>query len=128
MENQLTLIVVAKWQQYMNSKNIEEMLKLTHEQIEFVHLNEHGIGHKELADWILRTGLTLTTLKSYVNEDKLLLRHLARRKAEDGCLLEEESFYTYIKMSRGKIIYIARIENQHDAEVISGILLHETIL
>ena len=123
MENQLTLIVVAKWQQFMNSKNIEEMLKLTHEQIEFVHLNEHGNGQKELADWILRTGLTLTTLKSYVNEDKLLLRHLARRKAEDGCLLREENFYTYIKMSRGKIIYIARIENQHDAEVISGISL-----
>jgi len=123
MENQLTLIVVAKWQQFMNSKNIDEMLKLTHEQIEFVYLNEHGYGHKELADWILRTGLTLTTLKSFVNEDRLLLRHLARWKGEDGSLLKEESFYTYIKMSRGKIIYIARIDNQDDAEVVSGISL-----
>lgn len=123
MENQLTLIVAAKWQQFMNSKNIDEMLKLTHEQIKFFYLNEHGNGHKELADWILRTGLTLTTLKSQVNEDKLLLKHFARLKGEDGSLLKEESFYTYIKMNRGKIIYIARLENQHDAEVISGISL-----
>ena len=123
MENQLTLIVAAKWQQFMNSKNIEEMLKLTHEQIEFAHLNEYGYGHKELADWILRTGLTLTTLKSFVNEDRLLLRHLARWKGEDGSFLKEESFYSYIKLSRGKIIYIARIDNQHDAAVISGISL-----
>ena len=121
MENQLTLIVVAKWQQFMNSKNIEEMLNLTHEQIKFSHLNELGNGHKELADWFLRMGLTLTTLKSYVNEDKLLLRHLARWKGEDGCLLKEEIFYTYFKMSSGKIIYKARTENQHDAAVISGI-------
>ena len=123
MKNQLTLIVAAKWQQFMNSKNIDEMLKLTHEQIEFAHLNEYGNGHKELADWIQRTGLTLTTLKSYVNEDKLLLRNLAKWKGKDGSLLKEESFYTYIKMSGGKIIYMARIDNQHDAEVISGISL-----
>lgn len=123
MKNQLTLIVAAKWQQFMNSRHIEEMLNLTDDQIEFVGPFESGVGHKELAEWIDRSGILLTTLNSNVNEDKLLLKHQARWKSNDGCFMEERLYYTYIIMKNSKIIYIGLFENLHDAEVMSGISL-----
>lgn len=123
MKNQLTLIVAAKWQQFMNSRNIEEMLKLMDQQIEFVGGNESGYGHQEFTAWISRTGLTLTTINSYVKEENLLINHLAKWKGSDGCLNKEENFYTVIKMNNGKIVYIGRFDNLLDAEEISGISL-----
>lgn len=123
MKNQLTLIVAAKWQQFMNSRHIEEMLKLTDDQIEFVGPIKSGFGHKELTEWIERSGIILTTLNSNVNEDKLLLKHQARWKVDDGCLMEERFYYTYILMKNGKVVYLGFFENLHDAEVISGISL-----
>lgn len=123
MKNQLTLIVAAKWQQFMNSRNIEEMLKLMDQQMEFVGGNESGYGHQKFTDWINRTGLTLTTINSYVKEENLLIKHLAKWQGNDGCLNEEENFYTVIKMNNGKIVYIGRFDNLRDAEEISGISL-----
>jgi hypothetical protein len=123
MKNQLTLIVAAKWQQFMNSRNIEEMLKLMDEQIEFVGRNESGYGLQEFTDWINRTGLTLTTLNSCVKEENLLIKHLAKWQGNERCLIEEENFYTVVKMNNGKIVYIGRFDNLEDAEEISGISL-----
>jgi len=123
MKNQLTLIVAAKWQQFMNSRNIEEMLKLMDQQIEFVGGNESGYGHQEFTNWINRTGLTLTTINSNVKEENLLIKHLAKWQVNDGCLNEEENFYTVIKMNNGKIVYIGKFDNLRDAEEISGISL-----
>ncbi|MFC6040907.1 hypothetical protein ACFPYN_15880 [Paenisporosarcina macmurdoensis] len=123
MKNQLTLIVAAKWQQCMNSRQIEEMLKLTDDQIEFVGPIESGFGHKELTEWIERSGIILTTLNSNVKEEKLLLKHQARWKGNDGCLMEERFYYTYILMKNGKVVYLGFFENLHDAEVESEISL-----
>ena len=123
MKNQLTLIVAAKWQQFMNTRNIEVMLKLMDQQIEFVGGNALGYGHQEFTDWINKTGLTLTTINSYVKEENLLIKHLAKWQGNDGCLNREENFYTVIKMNNEKIVYIGRFDNLQDAEEISGISL-----
>ena len=123
MKNQITLIVAAKWQQFMNSRHIEEMLQLTDDQIKFFGLFESGVGHEELTDWIERNGIYLTTLISSVNEDKLLLKQQVKWKRNDGSVIEERHYYTYILMENSKIIYIGLFENLHDAEVMSGISL-----
>ena len=123
MKNQITLIVVAKWQQFMNSRHIEEMLQLTDDQIKFFGLFEPGVGHEELTDWIERNGIYLSTLISSVNEDKLLLKQQVKWKRNDGSVIGERHYYTYILMENSKIIYIGLFENLHDAEVMSGISL-----
>ena len=123
MKSQLTLIVAAKWQQYLNERKFEELLTLTEADIEVVDDEGLNIGHKALVDSINRTGLTLMTLKSYVNEEKLILKHRCIWKSEDGDIKKEGILYSYIKMNNGKVAYISYFNHPEEAETASGILI-----
>ncbi|MGB3260714.1 hypothetical protein [Paenisporosarcina sp.] len=121
MKNQLTLIVAAKWQQYMNERKYEELLKLTEANIEVVDNKGSNFGHNALLDYINRTGLTLLTVNSYVNEEKLILKHRRIWKSEDGENKKEALVYSYIKMNNGKVAYIQCFNDSEEAENASGI-------
>ena len=121
MKNQLTLIVAAKWQQYLNERKYEELLKLTEANIEVVDNQGSNFGHKALLDCINRTGLTLLTVNSYVNEEKLILKHRRIWKSEDGENKKEALVYSYIKMNNGKVAYIQCFNDSEEAEKASGI-------
>lgn len=123
MKSQLTLIVAAKWQQYLNERKFEELLTLTEADIEVVDDEGSNIGHHALVDSINRTGLKLMTLKSYVNEEKLILKHRCIWKSEDGVIKNEGILYSYIKMNNGKVAYIRRFNHLEEAEAASGILI-----
>jgi len=121
MKNQLTLIVAAKWQQYLNERKYEELLKLTEANVEVVDDKGSNFGHYALMNCINRSGLTLLTLKSYVNEEKLILKHRRIWKSEDGENKKEALVYSYIKMNNGKVAYIQSFNDSEEAEAASGI-------
>ena len=128
MKNQLNLIVVAKWQQLMNERNVVKILELTEETIEIVGPKGSVCGRQSFVDWIQYAGLTLTTLKSYVNEDKLVLKQHALLKDDAGQIKKESIVYTYIIMKNGKVASLTYFYNSQEAEESSGISLqNETI-
>lgn len=121
MKNQLTLIVAAKWQQYWNERNIDGLLKLTDEHVEVVDDKESNFGLQSLVKSIIRTGMTLKTLNSYVKEEKLVLKHRGIWKSDCGLVIKEAMIYSYIIMKNGKVAYLKQFECPEDAEAESGI-------
>jgi hypothetical protein len=108
--------IATAWQQAANDQDIERLLALSDPHIEIVGPRGSGYGHQLLRDWLGRAGLTLTTLRAFAGDGKVVLaQHGVWRSLESGAVTGERDLASRFDVDGGRVVRFARYDTLDEA-------------
>lgn len=100
-----------KWTEYVNAKDIDAVLNISHHYIEMIGPMGASAGHDTLAEWVKNSGINLTTKTRYAKGNCVVYEQEGRRENENGHVM----VYTFMEVKDGKIKRIARFDSIDEA-------------
>ena len=105
------LRVVREWQEATNSRDLARLRAVSAAEIAIVGPRGVGRGFALLADWLGRAGLTLTTQRSFVRGEAVVMEQQGVWSAvesgeERGAALVASAF----RVAAGRVVWYARYD------------------
>ena len=92
MQTENPVTIVYAWQDAANQQDAARMIEVSDPNIEIVGPRGSAVGYQILRDWLGRAGLTLTTLRTFAREDRVVLaQHGVWQSLETGAPAGEAS-------------------------------------
>jgi hypothetical protein len=111
----LALETAYNWQNASNAADIDTLLALSDPNIEIVGPRGSVTGSHILKDWIARANLTLTTQRTFLDDDRVVLQQHGVWRNEDGTVQGETDVATFFRVKDGQVTYLARFDALDDA-------------
>ena len=105
------LQVVREWQEAVNTRDLERLRAVSAAEIAIVGPRGVGHGFALLADWLGRAGLALTTRRSFVRGEAVVMEQqgvwsVIESGEERGAALVASAF----RVAAGRVVWYARYD------------------
>lgn len=110
-----------QWQNAANAADINALLAVSDPNIEIVGPRGSVTGSQILKDWVARANLTLTTRRTFVQEDRVVLQQHGVWRNEDGTLKSEAEVATFFRIRDAQVAYLARFDTVDEALRAAGL-------
>lgn len=117
-----TIETAETWIELSNQKNLEELSKVTSDELELVGPKGTGvIDHQELGEWIERANLQLATTERYAKDHYIVLVQHGNWLNDDDSIKGQAIVFTVFKIIDRQVNFLARYDNKEEAFKISGL-------
>ncbi|SHN29890.1 hypothetical protein [Gracilibacillus kekensis] len=116
-----TIEIAEQWVEKSNIKDIPSLLGLTHTNIEIIGPKGSVSGSHHLADWLDRANLKLVTVNRFAKGHDIVLEQKGTWYEDNGEIRGQATVYTYMRVTGGKVAFIARYDNKIEAFHMSGL-------
>lgn len=114
-----TIETAEQWIEKSNVKDVPALLELTHTDLEIVGQKGSISGSHHLADWLDRANLQLETLTRFAKGHNIVLEQQGTWYDDNGEIRGQATVYTFMRITEGKVVFIARYDNKKEAFQIS---------
>jgi ABC-type nitrate/sulfonate/bicarbonate transport system substrate-binding protein len=114
--------IAQAWQDAANAQDSDRLLALSDPNIEIGGPRGSGFGHQLLRDWLARAGLTLKTLRSFVQADTVVLEQQGIwRTLATGEVTGERTLVSVFQVDSQHVVKFARYESLNAALEAAGL-------
>lgn len=111
MTYSIILGLVQDWQDAVNNRDEHRLLELSTPDIEVVGPRGSGYGSQLLLDWLSRAGLHLTTLRTFVHNNVVVVaQHAVWHDVGSGALIGEADIASRFRIEGNRISQYARYD------------------
>lgn len=116
-----TIETAEQWIEKSNEKDIPSLLGLTRTDAEIIGPKGSVSGSHHLADWLDRANLKLVTVNRFAKWHDIVLEQQGTWYEDNGEIRGQATVFTYMRITEGKVAFIARYDNKMEAFHVSGL-------